>query len=112
MEDIREWLEFLNVITCIAPDKITSIIHLAYPLTKHQVVQIDITDNRATVISVESASCLRNGYSLKSMDRFMSKPYRRSFEFVPRFKFREELNSFLPPGNSNDSFHTILMETH
>ena len=53
-EDIREWLEFLNFVTGIAPRKIVSTIHLAHSLTKHQVVQIDLPNDGTTVISVES----------------------------------------------------------
>ncbi len=53
-EDIREWLEFLNFVTGIAPRKIVSTIHLAHSLTRHQVVQIDLPDDGTTVINVES----------------------------------------------------------
>jgi hypothetical protein len=53
-EDIREWLEFLNFVTSIAPEKIVSIIHLAHSLTRHQVVQIDLPNDGTTVITVES----------------------------------------------------------
>ncbi len=53
-EDIREWLEFLNFVTGIAPQKLVSTIHLAHSLTKHQVVQIDLPEDGTTVISVES----------------------------------------------------------
>ena len=53
-EDIREWLEFLNFVTGIAPRKIASTIHLAHSLTRHQVVQIDLPNDGTTVISVES----------------------------------------------------------
>ncbi|MBC8548974.1 MAG: hypothetical protein H8D23_04925 [Candidatus Brocadiales bacterium] len=54
-EDIREWLEFLNFVTGIAPEKIVSTIHLAHSLTRHQVVQIDLPNDGTTVISVESS---------------------------------------------------------
>ncbi len=37
-EDIREWLEFLNFVTGIAPQKLVSTIHLAHSLTRHQVL--------------------------------------------------------------------------
>jgi hypothetical protein len=53
-EDIREWLEFLNFVTGIAPRKIVSTIHLAHSLTRHQVVQIDLPNDGTTVIKVES----------------------------------------------------------
>ncbi len=53
-EDIREWLEFLNFVTGIAPRKIVSTIHLAHSLTRHQVVQIDLPNDGTTVINVES----------------------------------------------------------
>lgn len=53
-EDIKEWLEFLNFVASIAPQKIVSTIHLAHSLTKHQVVQIDLPDDGTTVIHVES----------------------------------------------------------
>ncbi len=53
-EDIREWLEFLNFVTGIAPEKLVSTIHLAHSLTKHQVVQIDLPNDGTTVIHVES----------------------------------------------------------
>ncbi len=53
-EDIREWLEFLNFVTGIAPRKIVSTIHMAHSLTRHQVVQIDLPNDGTTVISVES----------------------------------------------------------
>lgn len=55
-EDIREWLEFLNFVTGIAPRKIASTIHLAHSLTRHQIVQIDLPNDRTTVISVESTA--------------------------------------------------------
>ncbi len=53
-EEIREWLEFLNFVTGIAPQKLVSTIHLAHSLTKHQVVQIDLPNDWTTVIHVES----------------------------------------------------------
>ena len=53
-EDIREWLEFLNFVTGIAPQKLVSTIHLAHSLTSHQVVQIDLPNDGTTVIHVES----------------------------------------------------------
>jgi len=53
-EEIREWLEFLNFVTSVAPEKIVSIIHLAHSLTRHQVVQIDLPNDGTTVINVES----------------------------------------------------------
>ena len=53
-EDIREWLEFLNFVTGIAPEKLVSTIHLAHSLTRHQVVQIDLPNDGTTVIHVES----------------------------------------------------------
>ncbi len=53
-EDIREWLEFLNFVTGIAPEKLVSTIHLAHSLTRHQVVQIDLPNDGTTVINVES----------------------------------------------------------
>jgi len=53
-EDIREWLEFLNFVTGIAPQKLVSTIHLAHSLTRHQVVQIDSPNDGTTVINVES----------------------------------------------------------
>lgn len=52
--DIREWLEFLNFVTGIAPRKIVSTIHLAHSITRHQVVQIDLPNDGTAVISVES----------------------------------------------------------
>ncbi len=52
--DTREWLEFLNFVTGIAPRKIVSTIHLAHSLTRHQVVQIDLPNDGTAVISVES----------------------------------------------------------
>jgi hypothetical protein len=53
-EDIREWLEFLNFVTGVAPRKLISTIHLAHSLTRHQVVQIDLPNDGTTVITVES----------------------------------------------------------
>lgn len=53
-EDIREWLEFLNFVTSVAPEKLMSTIHLAHSLTRHQVVQIDLPGNGTAVINVES----------------------------------------------------------
>ncbi len=55
-EDIREWLEFLNFVTSIAPEKLISTIHLAHSLTSHQIVQIDLTSEGTAVINVESIS--------------------------------------------------------
>ncbi len=55
-EDIREWLEFLNFVTSIAPEKLISTIHLAHSLTRHQIVQIDLTSDGTVVINVESIS--------------------------------------------------------
>jgi hypothetical protein len=53
-EDIREWLEFLNFVTSVAPEKLISIIHLAHSFTTHHVVQIDLPDDGTAVINVES----------------------------------------------------------
>ena len=53
-EDIREWLEFLNFVTSIAPEKLISTIQLAHSLTRHQVVQIDLPGDGTAVINVES----------------------------------------------------------
>ncbi len=53
-EDIREWLEFLNFVTSIAPEKLVSTIHLAHSLTRHQIVQIDLPDDGTAVVKVES----------------------------------------------------------
>ncbi|ODS31369.1 MAG: hypothetical protein SCARUB_03512 [Candidatus Scalindua rubra] len=53
-EDIREWLEFLNFVTSIAPEKLISTIHLAHSLTRHQIVQIDLPGDGTAVINVES----------------------------------------------------------
>ncbi len=55
-KDIREWLEFLNFVTDIVPEKLISIIHLAHSLTRHQIVQIDLTSDGTAVINVESIS--------------------------------------------------------
>ncbi|MDP6924035.1 MAG: hypothetical protein R2568_06930 [Candidatus Scalindua sp.] len=52
--DIREWLDFLEFVTGIAPGKIASTIHLAHSLTRHQVVQIDLPNDGTTIVSVES----------------------------------------------------------
>ncbi|KKM00268.1 hypothetical protein LCGC14_1806130 [marine sediment metagenome] len=53
-KEIREWLEFLNFVTSIAPEKLISTIHLAHSLTRHQIVQIDLTGDGTAVINVES----------------------------------------------------------
>ena len=53
-EEIREWLEFLNFVTGIAPEKLISIIHLAHSFTTHQVLQIDLPNDGTAVIKVES----------------------------------------------------------
>ena len=53
-EDIREWLEFLNFVTSVAPEKLMSTIRLAHSLTRHQVVQIDLPGDGTAVINVES----------------------------------------------------------
>ncbi len=53
-EDIREWLELLNFITSIAPEKLISTIRLAHSITRHQVVQIDLHGDETAVIIVES----------------------------------------------------------
>ncbi len=53
-EDIREWLELLNFVTSVAPEKLISTIHLAHSFTRHQVVQIDLPDDGTAVIKVES----------------------------------------------------------
>ena len=53
-EDIREWLEFLNFVTSVAPEKLISTIRLAHSLTRHQVVQIDLPGDGTAVINVES----------------------------------------------------------
>jgi hypothetical protein len=53
-EDIREWLEFLNFVTSVAPERLMSTIHLAHSLTRHQVVQIDLPGDGTAVINVES----------------------------------------------------------
>ncbi len=53
-EDIREWLEFLNYVTSIAPERLISTIHLAHSLTRHQIVQIDLNGDGTAVINVES----------------------------------------------------------
>jgi hypothetical protein len=55
-KEIREWLEFLNFVTSIAPEKLISTIHLAHSLTRHQIVQIDLTSDGTVVINVESIS--------------------------------------------------------
>jgi hypothetical protein len=55
-KEIREWLEFLNFVTSIAPEKLISTIHLAHSLTRHQIVQIDLTSDGTAVINVESIS--------------------------------------------------------
>jgi hypothetical protein len=53
-KEIREWLEFLNFVTSIAPEKLISTIHLAHSLTRHQIVQIDLTSDGTAIINVES----------------------------------------------------------
>ncbi|MHC4268706.1 MAG: hypothetical protein ACYSWS_07765 [Planctomycetota bacterium] len=53
-EDIREWLEFLNFVTGIVPEKLISTIHLAHSLTRHQVLQIDLPVDGTAIIKVES----------------------------------------------------------
>ncbi len=53
-DDIREWLEFLNFVTGIVPEKLISTIHLAHSLTKHQILQIDLPADGTAVIKVES----------------------------------------------------------
>ncbi len=53
-EDIREWLEFLNFVTGIVPEKLISTIHLVHSLTEYQVLQIDVPRDGTTVIYVES----------------------------------------------------------
>ncbi len=55
-EDIREWLEFLNFVSSIAPEKLISTIHLAHSLTTHRIVQTDITGDGTAVINIESIS--------------------------------------------------------
>ena len=53
-DDIREWLELLNFVTSVAPEKLISIIHLAHSYTIHQVLQVDLSDDGTAVIKVES----------------------------------------------------------
>ena len=53
-EDIREWLEFLDFVTGIVPEKLVSTIHLVHSLTEHQVLQIDVLRDGTAVIIVES----------------------------------------------------------
>ncbi len=53
-EDIREWLELLNFVTSVAPEKLISTIRLAHSITRHQVVQIDLPGDGTAVITVES----------------------------------------------------------
>ena len=53
-EDIREWLEFLNFVTGVVPEKLISTIHLAHSLTRHQVLQIDLAPDGTAIIKVES----------------------------------------------------------
>ncbi len=53
-EDIREWLELLNFVTSVAPEKLISIIHLAHSFTTHQVLQVDLPNDGTAVIKVES----------------------------------------------------------
>ena len=52
--DIREWLELLNFVTSVAPEKLISIIHLAHSFTTHQVLQIDLPNDGTAVIKVGS----------------------------------------------------------
>ena len=52
--DIREWLELLNFVTSVAPEKLISIIHLAHSFTIHQVLQIDLPNDGTAVIKVGS----------------------------------------------------------
>ncbi len=52
--DIREWLELLNFVTSVAPEKLISIIHLAHSFTIHRVLQIDLPNDGTAVIKVES----------------------------------------------------------
>jgi len=52
--DIREWLELLNFVTSVAPEKLISIIHLAHSFTTHQVLQVDLPNDGTAVIKVES----------------------------------------------------------
>ena len=52
--DIREWLELLNFVTSVAPEKLISIVHLAHSFTTHQVLQIDLPNDGTAVIKVES----------------------------------------------------------
>ncbi len=53
-EDIREWLELLNFVTSVAPERLISTIRLAHSITRHQVVQIDLPGDGTAVITVES----------------------------------------------------------
>jgi hypothetical protein len=53
-ENIREWLELLNFVTSVAPEKLISTIRLAHSITRHQVVQIDLPGDGTAVITVES----------------------------------------------------------
>ncbi len=53
-KDIREWLEFLNFVSNIAPKKLISTIHLVHSLTRHQVIQIDLSNDDTAVINIES----------------------------------------------------------
>ncbi len=53
-EDIREWLEFLNFVTGIVPEKLISTIHLVHSLTRHQVLQIDLPTDGTAIIKLES----------------------------------------------------------
>ena len=53
-EDIREWLELLNFVTSVAPEKLISIVHLAHSFTTHRVLQIDLPNDGTAVIKVES----------------------------------------------------------
>ena len=52
--DIREWLELLNFVTSVAPEKLISIIHMAHSFTTHQVLQIDLPNDGTAVIKVGS----------------------------------------------------------
>ena len=53
-EDIREWLEFLNFVNGIVPEKLVSTIHLVHSLTRHQILQIDLPADETAIIKVES----------------------------------------------------------
>jgi hypothetical protein len=53
-EDIREWLELLNFVTSVAPEKLISTIRLAHSITRHQVVQVDLPGDGTAVVNIES----------------------------------------------------------